>query len=136
MIAVAAAVNPWAWHAHVDTWFVVATSAFAYWYALRRVGPRVLGPRARIATRRQVLCFSAGVLAIEVASDWPIHDLAENYLFSAHMVQHMLISLVAPPLLLLGMPAWLVRRILRAPWAAGTVRVMARPLFRLERRRA
>lgn len=124
----AAVVNPWAWEAHPDTWFVIVAAASCYWYALRRVGPRVLGPRAKVVTRRQVLCFSAGLLALEVASDWPVHDLAENYLYSAHMLQHMLVSLVAPPLLLLGMPAWLVRRILRHSWTGGTVRVMARPV--------
>ena len=47
-----------------------------------------------------------------MASDWPVHDLAEGYLFSVHMVQHMLITLVAAPLLLLGTPAWLARRLL------------------------
>ncbi|MDQ1392326.1 MAG: putative rane protein [Acidimicrobiaceae bacterium] len=124
-----AAVDPWRFHAHPDTWFVVVLSAFAYWYAIRRVGPRLMGAHATVVTRRQVLCFSAGLLAIELASDWPIHDLAENYLFSAHMLQHMLISLFAPPLLLLGMPAWLIRRILRSRWAAGTVRVLCRPLI-------
>ena len=128
MAVAAPGVNPWAYHTHPDTWLVIVVAAFAYWYAIRRVGPRVLDGRATIVTRRQVLCFAAGLLALEVASDWPIHDLAENYLFSAHMVQHMLISLIAPPLLLLGIPAWLVRRILRTRWAAGTVRVMCRPL--------
>ncbi len=116
------AIDPWRFEAHPDVWLVVALAAFGYWYALRRVG-RALG-----ASRRQVLCFTAGLLAIELASDWPVHDLAENYLFSAHMAQHMLISLVAPPLLLLGLPAWLIRRILRPSWAAGTVRVLCRPL--------
>jgi putative membrane protein len=120
--------NPWAFHAHPDTWLAIVTPAFAYWYAIRRLGPRVLDRRATIVTRKQVLCFCAGLLALEVAADWPIHDLAENYLFSAHMVEHMLISLVAPPLLLLGMPAWMTRRILRPRWAGGTVRVMCRPL--------
>ena len=46
-----------------------------------------------------------------VASEWPIHDLAEHYLLSVHMVQHLLISLVAPPMLLLGMPHWLLRKL-------------------------
>lgn len=122
------AVDPWAFHAHPDSWFIVALSAFGYWYAIRRVGPRVLDARVAVVTRRQVLCFGAGLLALEVASDWPLHDLAENYLFSAHMVQHMLISLIAPPLLLLGMPSWLIRHLLRSRWAAGTIRVMCRPI--------
>lgn len=120
--------NPWAFHAHPDTWFVIVFSGYLYWYAMRRLGPRLLGPTVRVVTRRQVLCFSAGLFFLEVAGDWPLHDLAENYLYSAHMFQHMLISLVAPPLLLLGCPAWLVRWILRPKWAAGTVRVLARPL--------
>jgi putative membrane protein len=123
-----AAVHPWAFHAHPDTWFIIAVSAFAYWYAIRRIGPKVLSGRLTIVTRRQVVCFFAGLVALELASDWPIHDLAENYLFSAHMLQHMLISLVAPPLLLLGVPAWLTRRLLRSRAAAGTVRVMCRPI--------
>jgi putative membrane protein len=122
------AVNPWAFHTHPDTWFVVVAAGFAYWYAIRRIGPRVLGGRLTVATRRQMTCFYAGLLVIEVSGDWPLHDLAENYLYSAHMLQHLLVSLIAPPLLLLGMPAWLIRRLLRRPWAGGTVRVMARPL--------
>jgi putative membrane protein len=65
-----------------------------------------------------------GVFVLLIAAEWPIHDLAEGYLFSVHMVQHTLISLVAPPLLLLGMPAWLLRWLLspavdpRGRWAA------------------
>jgi putative membrane protein len=120
--------NPWAFHTHPDTWFVIVLGGFSYWYALRRIGPRVLGGRIPVATRRQVMWFCAGLLTLELAGDWPLHDLAENYLYSAHMVQHLLISLVAPPMLLLGTPTWLVRWILRKPWSGGTVRVMARPL--------
>jgi len=120
--------NPWAFHAHPDTWFVIVLSGYLYWYAMRRLGPRVLGAGVRVVTRRQMWSFYAGLFTLEVAGDWPLHDLAENYLYSAHMVQHMLISLVAPPLLLLGCPAWLVRWILKSNWAAGTVRVLARPL--------
>lgn len=121
-------INPWAFHAHPDTWFVIVFSGYLYWYAVKRLGPRVVAAGARIVTRRQVMCFYGGLLALELAGDWPLHDLAETYLYSAHMVQHMLISLVAPPLLLLGCPAWLIRWLLRPKWAAGTVRVMARPL--------
>ena len=37
-------------------------------------------------------------------SDWPVHDLAEGYLYSAHMAQHLLLTLVVAPLLLMGTP--------------------------------
>ena len=43
------------------------------------------------------------------ASDWPIHDLGENYLYSVHMLQHMMLSYFLPPLALLATPEWLLR---------------------------
>lgn len=38
----------------------------------------------------------------------PLHHLADRFLFSAHMVQHQLLTLVVPPMLLAGIPPWLV----------------------------
>jgi putative membrane protein len=61
------------------------------------------------------VCFSLGVAAIWVASDWPVHDIAEELNYSMHMVQHLVLSMVAAPLLLLGTPAWMLRSILRPP---------------------
>jgi putative membrane protein len=56
-----------------------------------------------------------------------VHELAEERLMSVHMVQHLLLSLVAPPLLLLGTPGWLLRALLRPRWLAALVRGLARP---------
>jgi putative membrane protein len=62
-----------------------------------------------------------------VASDWPVHDIAEELNYSMHMVQHLVLSMVAAPLLLLGTPAWLLRAILRPPSRLfGTVRFLSR----------
>ena len=77
---------------------------------------------------REVLFFSGGILTLLVADASPIHDLSEHYLFSAHMVQHMLMTMVAPPLLLLGTPAWVVRPVLRNPWVARAARLATKPL--------
>ena len=63
-------------------------------------------------SRFQVTCFALGVLAVWVSSDWPIHDVAERYNYSVHMVQHLVFTMVAAPLLLLGTPAWLMRYLL------------------------
>ena len=38
-----------------------------------------------------------------------MHDIAEEYLYSVHMVQHLLLAFIVPPLLLLAMPEWLAR---------------------------
>jgi putative membrane protein len=99
-------------HVHLDVLAVVLVLEGAYLWAVLRVGPRVLPPGQPPVSRRQLVWFTGGAAMLLVASEWPIHDLSERYLFSVHMVQHTLISLVAPPMLLLGIPAWLLRRII------------------------
>jgi len=59
----------------------------------------------------------------------PIHELSDTYLFSAHMLQHVLLTLVAPPLLILGMPGWLLRPLLRANWAFRWARLFTHPVI-------
>jgi putative membrane protein len=83
-----------------------------YFMALAKLGPSRVAPGAPVATRREVVAFVAGVLILWIASDWPIHDWAENYLYSVHMLEHELITLAGPPLILIGMPSWLVRELL------------------------
>ncbi len=56
-----------------------------------------------------------------------MHDLGEQYLFSVHMTQHLVYSIIAAPLLLLGTPTWMARI---APLAARVVahRALSRTL--------
>ncbi|MCH8868938.1 MAG: cytochrome c oxidase assembly protein [Chloroflexi bacterium] len=77
---------------------------------------------------RQIATFTAGVVVIFFALTSPIHVLAENFLFSMHMLQHVLLTLVAPPLLILGTPDWLLRPLLRPNWAFRTARIATNPL--------
>ena len=58
----------------------------------------------------------------------PLHDLSDYFLFSAHMVQHMLIMMIVPPLALLGMPAWLIRPVIRARGMNGLTRFLVSPI--------
>lgn len=57
----------------------------------------------------------------------PFHDLSERTLSSVHMVQHLLLTLVVPPLLLAGAPGWLIRPCLRLPGVARVGRSLTRP---------
>lgn len=118
---------PYAWHAHPDVWVLTAVLLGGYVWALRHLGPRHTVPGQPAATRLQKICWVTGVLTVWVASDWPVHDLSEKFLYSVHMTQHLLITLVAPPLLLLGTPAWLARELLRPPALYRAVRWLARP---------
>lgn len=117
-----------AYHAHPDVWFVVGSIAAAYVFALVRLGPRLAPTGTSVVTRLQASCFAAGLLALLVGSGWPIHDLAEGYLFSVHMVQHATFSIIAAPLFLLGTPTWLARFLLSPSWLLASVRFLARLL--------
>ncbi len=119
---------PWAWHPHPDVWLLIAALAGGYTVALHRFRRRGIGSGHSAATPGQVAAYAFGILSLWVAADWPVHDLAEGYLYSVHMVQHMLFSLVAPPLLLLGIPAWMARRILTPARRFTAVQRLARPL--------
>ncbi len=63
----------------------------------------------------QVISFILGVNIIFLALFSALDALGDDYLFSAHMVQHLLLTMVGPPLMVLGTPGWLVKPVLRNP---------------------
>jgi putative membrane protein len=115
-----------AWSPHPDVWLLVALIGAAYALAVTRLGPGSAPDPLHPVTRRQVTAFCLGLLTVWIASDWPVHDVAEKSLYSVHMAQHMAFTFVAAPLLLLGTPAWMARRILGPRWLFSTVRWMSR----------
>jgi cytochrome c oxidase assembly factor CtaG len=74
---------------------------------------------------RAALLFTSGVLVMLLALVSPVDTLGDYYLFSAHMLQHLLLIQVVPPLLLLGIPAWVFTKILTVPLVARLKRVLA-----------
>ena len=105
-VASADLVSPWRFQAHPEVWLLVVVVLGAYFYAVRVIGPVVVkaGP---VITKRQRNAFVAGILLLWLSSDWPVHDLAEEYLYSMHMFQHMALSYFMPPLVLLAIPKWM-----------------------------
>ena len=104
--------EPWAWKAHPEVWLLVAAIAVLGWWATRVIGPKVVPDGQQIVTPAQRRTFILAVVLLLVAADWPVHDIAEDHLYSAHMLQHLLITFIVPPLFLLATPAWLVRLLL------------------------
>ncbi|MEO5740243.1 MAG: cytochrome c oxidase assembly protein [Vicinamibacterales bacterium] len=82
-------------------------------------------PRSTLAHQR--LAFASGLIIMFVALNGPLHDLSDEFLFSAHMVQHLLLTLVVPPLLIVGVPGWMLRPALRSPAVAAIARWITRP---------
>ena len=101
--------------------------ALAFAYALA-VGPL----RARLAPgsrfdRGKALWFGAAVVLFYLVEGSPLHDLAERYLLSAHMLQHLLLSYVVARMFIVGVPDWLWRSVLLNRVMAPVSRRLLRP---------
>lgn len=102
-------VNPWSFTPHPEVWLLIGFLLVAYLYTMRVIGPRAVPAGTPVVTRRQIASFAAAIAVLWISSDWPIHDISEDYLYSVHMVQHMSLSFWLPPLALLATPEWLMR---------------------------
>lgn len=101
-----------------DPLILIAVLLTAWIYArgvgrLNEVGERV--GRGRIVETTRIAAFAAGLLTLLVALASPL-DAATATIFSAHMVQHILLVAVAPPLLLLGQPLMVIMNGLPQRW--------------------
>jgi putative membrane protein len=104
----------------------LALQAGAY---LACVGPlRKYFPGSEPVESARIQTFLLGSLVLFIALCSPIETLGDGYLLSAHMIQHLLITMVAPPLLLIGTPRWLFRPLLRLPLAQPIGRLITNPI--------
>ncbi len=78
---------------------------------------------------QKVLVFATGVVVLLLALVSPLDTLADNYLFSAHMLQHLFLVLAVPPLLLLGIPESAVQKALRCRSLEACVNFLGRPVI-------
>ncbi len=117
----AAALESW----RIDPWLVISLVATAAvyargWWRLYRQMPKRFGVR-------RIVCFYGGLAAVFVAVASPL-DAFGSLLLQAHMAQHMLLTMVAPPLLLLGAPVLPMLRGLPRSWVRhGVGPLMAAP---------
>ena len=72
--------------------------------------------------------FVAGVTVMLFALTSPLDTLGDEYLFSAHMIQHLLLELAVPPLLLLGITPRFARAVLDRRPLGRIERVLGSPL--------
>jgi cytochrome c oxidase assembly factor CtaG len=72
--------------------------------------------------------FTAGVVVVFVALVSPL-DTAADRLLSMHMLQHVAVTTIGPPLLLLGLSPALLAPLLRARLVNCTARALTHPVF-------
>jgi putative membrane protein len=122
-----AEISWWVWHWHTDLYIGLLLLAGLYLLYIGPLRGRLVQSELIRASRWQIISFMSGVLIMLFALAGPIHELS-NYLFSAHMTQHIIITLVVPPLLLLGTPGWLLRPLVRHGIVLQLVRFLTLPL--------
>jgi putative membrane protein len=76
----------------------------------------------------RVASFALACLILLISLNGPVHDLSDYYLFSVHMAQHLLLTLVFPPLFILGLPGWLIEPLLRPAPVRRVARMLTHPV--------
>lgn len=116
-------------HWHTEPLLLILVIGTGWLYAIL-TGPlrNRLAP-GEPATPGKTVLFMSGLVIAYLTVGSPLDQLGEDFLFSAHMVQHMLLVYVTPPLLLWGTPGWLADKalshaVVRKPW-----RILTHPVF-------
>jgi cytochrome c oxidase assembly factor CtaG len=107
-----------AWQPVLDPEWAVAVVLIAVDYGLVCV---VLRRRGEPVSRLRVLAFAAGLLFIALALFSPIEHLALTSMLSFHLLQNVMLGDWAPPLLLLGLSAPMIRVLASRRWVAWAV---------------
>jgi putative membrane protein len=113
------------WSLHPTVLIGTGLLGALYFYGIGPMRRRLdLGPPA---SSWQIVSFCSALLVLLLSLNGPVHDLSDYYLFSVHMVQHLVLTLVFPPLVLAGIPSWLLRPIVRRPGVLPIARLLTRP---------
>ncbi len=112
----------WDWEPSILIIAALVTGSYLY-----AIGPLRKKNGLAPATHGQVFAFLLGVVLMVLALISPLDELGDSYLFSAHMVQHLFLTTVGPPLLLLGIPEWMAEPLLRNPAIFRIARLFTLP---------
>jgi cytochrome c oxidase assembly factor CtaG len=111
----------WKWEPSVITGEVLILGSYFLFISRRASSEKI--------TKMQMGWFLSGMLIILFALVSPLDILGEEYLFSAHMIQHTLLGVIAPVLLIIGVPGWLVKKLASKLKITRVLRFLTRPIF-------
>jgi putative membrane protein len=115
-------------HWHNEPWLIGGLVLLGWLWAV------LAGPlRARLAPgtsfpRGHAVRFYSALFVFYLAVGSPLDQIAERFLFSAHMLQHQLLTYPAAILFLLGLPAWMVDPVLSRPIVRELLQVLTHPV--------
>ena len=115
-------------HWHTEPLLLISLLTIGWFYALC-VGPlRKFFASDTSLPIGQAILFYLGLIIAYLAVGSPLDQLGEQFLFSAHMVQHMLLIYFSPVLLMLGTPSWLIDWLLKPKMVHRPMQVLTHPV--------
>jgi putative membrane protein len=120
--------DPWRFQLHAEVIALVVFLTGSYVYLVRSIGPAAVRAGEPPITRRNIWSFVGAIVMLFAASWWPLHDIGEQYLYSAHMLQHMMLSYFLPPLVWMATPEWLLRSLIGRGRLYHCVRWLCHPV--------
>jgi cytochrome c oxidase assembly factor CtaG len=118
--------GPYAWDAHLAAWAVVAVGVTTVVLTHLRL-ERSAGQTAATWERKRLLCFAVAVVGLVVALTWPVADLAAHWSLTVLVVQRLLLLLLVAPMLWLGLPDDVLRRMTRPAFVDAVLARVQRP---------
>jgi putative membrane protein len=118
--------EPWSWtpKVYIGVWLVMAAILGPYFFALRHRA-KAVGLTSR--DKRAAVWFTLGALALWLATDWPLGLLGSGYLLSIHTTIYLIYTMIAAPLMLIGIPDWMARNMLDRLRGWGAYRWAVKP---------
>lgn len=114
-------------HWHTEPLLLITLLGVGWLYALA-VGPfRAQLSDGAVFPLRQSILFYTGLIVIYLTVGSPLDQVGEQFLFSAHMVQHMLLIYICATLFIYGTPTWLIDWLLKPRAVTKTMRVLTHP---------
>jgi cytochrome c oxidase assembly factor CtaG len=117
--------GPYAWSPHIAAWVVVAVGVTAVVGAHRRL-QRSSGEHDPWG-RRRLVSFAVAAVALLVALTWPVADLAAHWSLTMLVVQRLFLLLLVAPMLWLGIPDDVLRRLTRPAAVDAVLARLQRP---------
>ena len=105
------------WHPHFDVWALIISLIIFFEFSSNN---------SFLKSQKRKTWYS-GLIILWIFTDYPLHDIGEKYLFSVHSVEHLVLALVAPPLLLLGMHAEM-KKLISIPIFINILKITSKPV--------
>ena len=116
-------------HSYIHAEIILALIATEFIYLFLVFGLNNKFSIDSVTDYKNSLFFLAGIFVLFLALVWPLHYISEYYLFSAHMLQHVMISYIAPPLLLSGLNYKISDSFLGLKYVRNVFKFLFHPIF-------